>query len=364
MYCRLKFNDVSNLHFPNSYSNGTTTNTINAWIAQVLNGTVLPQNLPTTPFDVSNCVVVGSLPDQVDVTNLTVSVANNTVQFTKRHSQNTNFTSNFRIYSDGSTVARRFGIPRFLSSNNTNEQPAAFNSGVSGWFQNTDTTIGTAGLGGAEYQFFISAHWIIWSVIDINGVGGTAGIFDVESTGSDVWARSINSLYSPQIFITSTGAFWPSTTLEQFTENANGITTGIYSNLMYNGEGDFINRGTLRTTGVHEETSGDILPELYPDINSAIFSTRDDIGDTQNYMIPVYMHGGYPLSTINPGGRAILNGRIPFLWRTSDNAGQTGQTATVGGVEYRFVRMHSCGGTTNTGRNAAVYMVPTTIGGV
>lgn len=362
MYCRLKFNDVSNLHFPVSYSNGTISAPICAWITNVLNGTVLPQNLPTEPFDVSNCVVVGSLPTQVSVAFATTTYANNTVQFTKRHSQNTNFSSLFRIYSDDANTARRHGIARMLSRNSTNEQPGAFSQG-SGWF-NADQGIGIHNLGGAEYQFFISAHWIIWSVIDSTGAGGTAGIFDVESTGSDVWARSINSLYSPQILITSTGQFWPSTTLRQFTENGNGILTGIHSNLMYDGDGNFSNRGQQRSTGVHQSNSGSLVPEIYPDINSTIFSTRDDIGDTQNYMIPVYMHGGYFLSTTGPTTRAILNGRIPFLWRTSDNAGQTGQAATVSGVEYRFVRMHSCGSAGNTNRNAAVYMVPTTIGGV
>lgn len=363
MYCRLKFNSINNLHFPNSYSNGTTSATISSWIAQVLNGTVLPQNLPTEPFDVSNCVVVGSRPTQVPTVGVTgVMVSNGAVQFTKRHSQNTNFTSLFRIYSDGNSTARRSGIARMMSSNGTNEQPAAVNVN-SGWFAG-DLAIGVHGLGGAEYQFFISAHWIIWSVIDSTGAGGTAGIFDVESTGSDVWARSINSLYSPQILITSTGQIWPSTTLQQFSESGNGVNTGTYSNLMYNGEGDFNNRAVFRGAGVHSMSNGNILPEIYPDIGSTIFSTRDDIGDTQNYMIPVYLHGGYHLSTTNPSTRAILNGRIPFLWRTSDNAGQTGQAATVGGVEYRFVRMHSCGSTGNTNRNAAVYMVPTTIGGV
>lgn len=363
MYCRLKFNDVSNLHFPSNHSNGSISQSINFWIRDVLNGAVLPQNLPTEPFDVSNCVVVGSLPTQVPtVIATTISVSNNTVQFTKQHSQNTNFSSLFRIYSDGNHIARRSGIARMLSSNSTNERPAAFST-TSGWFGGDQIT-GIHGLGGAEYQFFISAHWIIWSVIDSTGAGGTAGIFDVESTGSDVWARSINSLYSPQILITANGEFWPSTTLQQFNENANGTQTGIHSNLMYNGDNNFTSRGQQRSTGVHQSNSGSIIPEIYPDINSTIFSTRDDIGDTQNYMIPVYMHGGYHLSTTNPNTRAILNGRIPFLWRTSDNAGQTGQSATVGGVEYRFVRMHSCGSTTNVSRNAAVYMVPTTIGGV
>jgi hypothetical protein len=224
----------------------------------------------------------------------------------------------------------------------------------------------THGVAGCEMQFFISSHWVIWSIIDANGRGGTAGIYDVESTGQDVWARSLNGLYSPQIFISAYGQLWPSSSTSRVTAAVSQESqTAIYSNLMYNGDNGFTNRGEIGI-GVYSTTGGpSVRPVLYPDTGAAMFSTRDQIGDTQNYMIPVYCHPNIHYSTTAPANRAILNGRIPFLWRTTDTAGQTGQTATVGGTEYRFVRLHATGTTTTTAElNAATYMVPTTIGGV
>ncbi len=213
-------------------------------------------------------------------------------------------------------------------------------------------------------QFFISSHWVIWSILDGQGRGGTAGIYDVESTGQDVWARSLNSLYSPQVFITSHGGSWPSSSTSRFSEvDAQRNIVGIYSNLMYNGDGTFTNAGTQHR-GVYDYSRGSGNPMLYPDPFSTFFSTRDNIGDTQNYMMPVYFYAQNHTSSTVPASRRLLNGRIPFLWRTSDMAAQTGQAATVSGTEYRFVRLHACGSTGTTDLNAAVYMVPTTIGGV
>jgi hypothetical protein len=81
-------------------------------------------------------------------------------------------------------------------------------------------------------------------------------------------------------------------------------------------------------------------------------------------MVPVYFQTFPHQSVTTPPNRALLHGRVPFLWRTTDNAGQTGQKATVGGVEYRFVRMHACGTAGTADTNAATYMVPTSIGGL
>ncbi len=375
MYCRFKF-EAGDFHFNTSVGGKR----ISQWIRDVLNGTNTPAQLPSAAFDLSNCVIEGSLPSNIIVsatvttsTNTTLQTTENFIQFSKEHSQNSNFVNLFRIYQNQFNNTTRAGTPRLLSSNETNEQPFAA-ARYMAWFQENTTsdtvdqgyTHLTHGLSEAEYQFFISSHWVIWSVISPDGSGGTAGIFDVESTGQDVWARTLNSLYSPQIFITSNGAAWPTSDTPRIAENTRGIRFGIYSNLMYNGDDGFVNRGTIFVpTGIHQLVSGNVTPVLYPDPGSTFYSTRDEIGDTQNYMMPVYMYSGYMLSTTTPPDRATLNGRIPFLWRTSDNAAQTGQKASVGGVEYRFVRMHPCSGINSTGNiNAATYMVPTTIGGI
>jgi hypothetical protein len=289
-------------------------------------------------------------------------LAANWIQFTKRHSQNANFVDLFRIHQ--SAVLNNSFLPRMLSSNSTNMVPAPVDSS-NYWFNTTNnSTAMTHGLSAVEFQFFISQHWVIWSTIDGQGRGGTAGIYEVESTGQDVWARSINSLYSPQIFISAAGSVWPSTTQLRVTDSAaSSFETAMYGNLMYNGDSTFTNRGQVGL-GQLSQSRGTVMPQLYPDINTSFFPTRDQIGDTQNYMIPVYFHTSHTNSTTVPAARATLNGRIPFLWRTTDNAAQTGQKATVSGTEYRFVRLHSCGTTGTTGVNAATYMVPTLIGGI
>mgnify|MGYP001027454861 CR=1 FL=1 len=374
MYCRLKF-EAGNIHFNDSFSGKS----ISRWIQDVLNGTNTPAELPSAAFNLSNCVVEGSLPSNITVTHdlytsssPDLQTTQNYLQFTKQHSQNSNFVKLFRIYQNQYWNYTRAGAPRMFSANATNGQPTAPGRYLQWYNETTGNSTSTGythlehGLSEAEYQFFISSHWVIWSVISPGGSGGTAGLFDVESTGQDVWARTLNSLYSPQIFITSNGATWPTSDTPRVTEDSKGIRFGIYSNLMYNGDDGFVNRGTIFTpVGIHQIDVGDVTPVLYPDPGSSFYSTRDNIGDTQNFMMPVYMYSGFMQSTTTPPNRATLNGRIPFLWRTTDNAAQTGQKATVGGVEYRFVRMHPCSGIgTTSDINAATYMVPTTIGGV
>lgn len=363
MYLRLKFTAAS--QFMDTL---VDSKPISQWVSEVLSGVTLPQNLPSTAFDLSNCVVQGSLPTNITVThnNTTVTtvltrIAECFLQFEKRHSQNDNFVNLFRIHHQG--VSNQSFQPRLLSSNGTNMQPTATTS-ATWWHNATNTTFMNHSLSAGEMQFFISTHWVIWSWLDSSGRGGTAGIYDVESTGQDVWARTLNSLYSPQIYISSYGGSWPSSSTLRTTEViADRNQLAIFSNLMYNGDSGFANLGQIHQ-GHYSFGRDQIHPMLYPNPNSAFYPTRDNIGDTQNYMMPVYFYANDHQAATIPSRRALLNGRVPFLWRTSDNAAQTGQSATVGGVEYRFVRLHPCGSTATADVNAATYMVPTLIGGI
>lgn len=364
MYLRLKFTAATN-HMDTISTGG---NAISALIAQVLQGSRAISALPSAVFDLSNCVRLGSLPSNItvssNVSSSSVVFNRNTdcwLQFQKAHSQNANFVSLFRIHQNGLT--NQSWQPRYMSSNATNMRPETVAT-ANFWYNTQNTAYMTHGLASGEMQFFISTHWVIWNFIDGLGRGGTAGIYDVESTGQDVWARTLNSLYSPQIFITSHGASWPTTSTLRTTEaSAERNQLGIYSILMYNGDSGFANLGVLQQ-GHYSFGRDQIQPMLYPNPNSAFYPTRDNIGDTQNYMMPVYFYANDHQSNTIPSRRALLNGRVPFLWRTSDNAAQTGQAATVGGVEYRFVRLHPCGSTGTTDINAATYMVPTLIGGI
>jgi hypothetical protein len=362
MYLRLKF-------LSGSYHFNTVVNSrsIADWISRALNGTTAISALPTSLFDVPNCQLIGSLPPKVTVNFLsaggagTTIIGNTYLEFVKRHNQNDNFSSLLRIYQQ--SVYNVGFQPRYFSSNATNMQPNAVNDGLF-WHGGTSSNYMTHGVSDTEFQFFISNHWIIWTTIDSQGRGGSAGLFDVESTGQDTWASTLNSLYSPQFYISAHGALWPKSATLRVTEaQAERTQVGIYSNLMYNGDAGFTNRGTINY-GLFAMTRGTPLPQIHPDPTATIFSTRNNIGDTQNYMIPVYFHTGSHLSDNIPSNRALLTGRVPFLWRTSDNAAQTGQKATVGGVEYRFVRIHPCGQAAAGPINAATYMVPTTIGGI
>jgi len=362
MYLRLKF--LSGAYHFNTV---VSSRSVAEWISRALNGTTAISALPSTLFDIPNCQLIGSLPPKVTATYLAaggsgLDLVNNTyLQFTKRHNQNDNFSSLFRVYQQ--SLYNNSFQPRYFSSNATNMQPSSVSDTLM-WHGVTSTNYMTHGVSETEFQFFISNHWIIWTTIDGSGRGGSAGVFDVESTGQDTWARTLNSLYSPQFYLSGHGQLWPSSATLRVTEaNAERAQVAIYSNLMYNGDASFTNRGTINY-GLFAMTRGTQLPQLHPDPVSAIFPTRNDIGDTQNYMVPVYFHTGSHLSDTLPANRALLTGRVPFLWRTSDNAAQTGQKAAVGGVEYRFVRMHACGQAATSPINAATYMVPTTIGGI
>lgn len=363
MYLRLKFTAVTN-HMDTTVSGQP----ISQWVQQVLSGSITTNQLPSAAFDLSNCLRLGSLPSTITVsfvnsasTSTQIRQDNCYLQFEKRHSQNANFVSLLRIYQNA--LNNQSWQPRYLSSNATNMRPSAVDIGQF-WYNTQNTQYMTHGVNAGEMQFFISTHWVIWNFIDASGRGGTAALFDVESTGQDVWARTLNSLYSPQFFTTSHGALWPtSSTLRVGEASSERVQMGIYSNLMYNGDSQFQNLGNLNQ-GHYSYGRDQIQPMLYPNPWGAFFPTRDNIGDTQNYMMPVYFYANDHQSTTIPSRRALLNGRVPFLWRTSDNAAQTGQAATVGGTEYRFVRLHPCGITTAADTNAATYMVPTLIGGI
>jgi hypothetical protein len=364
MYLRLKFSSSVN-HFNTTVS----TKPMSQWIREAIIGTTALNALPSSAFDISSCERIGSLPDNITVTSAVASgstaavATGNYLQFSAAHSQNSNLVSLFRIYQNNVTN-QSFG-PRILTPNGLNELPTTWSS-TQFWHSTTNTAYMQHGLRDVEFQFFISAHWVIWTTIDSVSRGGTAGLFQVEATGADTWARNLNNQYGAQFFITAHGRFWPAATatISSETEGTNtAAQVGIYMPQSYNGDGTFTNRGIL-TFGRPSQGSGSVNPWIWPDTSTALYPTRDDIGDTQNYMIPVYFDGPFRNTTIQaPGGRNALIGRVPFLWRTSDFAGQSGQAATVSGVEYRFVRLHPVAISTSN-VNAGVYMVPTTIGGV
>lgn len=363
MYLRLKFT-AGVKHF----NTVVATKSIVQWIQEALTGVTAVSALPSAAFELINCVKQGSLDPKITATSVvtgsadpTTAIRDTYLQFQKRHNQNDNFVSLFRIHQ--SSFANQSFSPRMYSANVTNIQPSPVDTG-NFWMNANNTTYMTHGLASVEFQFFISQHWVIWSTIDSEGRGGTASLFDVESTGQDVWAKTLNSLYTPQFFLSAHGGRWPSTTTLRVSEDqAQRSSYSLHSNLMYNGDSGFVNRGGIDQTGIYGHAYEVVVPLLYPDTRTAIFPTRDNIGDTQNYMIPVYFHTNVRPSVTIPANRALLTGRVPFLWRTSDTAAQTGQTASVGGVEYRFVRLHACGTIyTTTEINAATYMVPTSIG--
>jgi len=328
MYLRLKFTATSN-HFDSVVN----SKPVSQHIKEALDGTTAISALPASVFDINNCVRLGSLP-----TTVAVSFANSTstdsntrnagcyIQFQKTHSQIANSSNLFRIHQN--SWNNMGWQPRLLSSNSTNQVPVGTNT--TDWWLSTNVTTNyfTHGVSNCEMQFFISTHWVIWSILDGTGKGGTAGLFDVESTGQDTWARTLNSLYSPQ-----------------------------------SGDATFTNRGG-NNQGVYTYGRGNVTPMIYPDPWTCFFSTKDSIGDTQNYMIPVQFYTNNTSSGLTPTSRATLNGRVPLFWRTTDNAAQTGQAVTVNGTEYRFIRMHPCGSNSTTDVNAATYLVPTLVGGI
>jgi len=364
MYLRLKFTATSN-HFDSLVN----SKPVSQHIKEALDGTTAISALPASVFDINNCVRLGSLP-----TTVVVSFANSTssdqnqrnvgcyIQFQKTHSQIANSSNLFRIHQN--SLTNMGWQPRLLSSNSTNIVPIG--TSTTDWWLSTNVTTNyfTHGVSNCEMQFFISTHWVIWSIIDGTGKGGTAGLFDVESTGQDVWARTLNSLYSPQFFMSSHGGRWPSSSTTRFSEDVSDrVQLYIGSNQMFTGDATFTNRGG-NNQGVYTYARGNVTPMIYPDPWTSFFSTKDSIGDTQNYMIPVQFHTNNSTSNVTTTGRATLNGRVPLFWRTTDNAAQTGQAVTVSGTEYRFIRMHPCGTTATSDINAATYLVPTLVGGI
>ena len=137
----------------------------------------------------------------------------------------------------------------------------------------------------------------------------------------------------------------------------------------------------FNTNGLHNKTPyfsdnirGMVTLPLYPQVIHKIMQSDSTVLNNPLYQVMAYTYGwtdnnndqtGY----MNPGVMA----KVPFLYRTADNADYQGSPVTVGSDTYRVIRWHKSGYNAgndydshddNEAGGLACYVVPQTIGGV
>lgn len=309
---------------------------------------------------------------------------------------NTNLTEitgswNTDLYSVDYSSTYEWRIKKFHHSKNTatSYTPAS----LAHWFQNT-STIGYANIQNynGTNPFPRSANTSYWANTNINSTtsktyqvhqwdrvlmfvsdywfivqiwAGTFmkqfAIFDYEDSVSDQYAFSVNPLVSPQIA-------WVSQVTDMTSGVAQTTSTVDYSMGRFS---YFERNGNIRTgaTQVSDDYWYGNLPSSMSHYQVSVLpiprisQTSVKISGGAGHMLsPVFVlpsTGTHQYSSVNYG-------KIPYLYRTTDDIAQAGDEITFGGVDYAVVPMHKCGGYAigdAASVNQACYLVPKTIGG-
>jgi hypothetical protein len=374
MYVKISFTN-------NNYSLRTTVSglTVADWIVGVINGTTEIAALPTAAFAINNCVKVGSKPSTLTMsTVIGGDDANPTrIIFYKEHHSVTGARRALQLANQISG-----GSPVFSWRTRVTDHPTSINfyepngTNFDGyWEQNGVYTTNVGSqlnpyTSAAELNFFLSEYWTIITFKDSNNFGGSSAMLEYEATGADTWARSIDDKFYPGFSIIAGGLYWPTSTYPTLETYQGRQDARITMGRMFDGSASTAYRHADGRRNGHQTETTYIYPMIWPTPATAVYPTRDSVGNSQNYLLPVYFYPGTPGygNTTQANSRGNGYGKIPNLYRTSDFIGQNGDEISIQGVSYRVVRMHRTGNNvesvagTNYG-HPACYLVPTTING-
>jgi hypothetical protein len=350
-----------------------TMNLLLADFQKILDGTVTATSgFNSNVADIAACEFSGSINSNIYHTvakhDSTTTTDEGYVQFKKRHHHyltDNNYDwerTNYIILSPGAD-----DVPSFNSFNKagTNGRPATNITG-STWIgsENIDFSMADAPC----FYFFISDYNFMWCMYNESRDEGTiGGVLDYEMTDADKHVfDNVTTNYCPMYI-------WAFDQAETY-QLIGTLPSVDYSNFWV-GRTDYLSNvgavdshetwsaateNALYTRGQYD---GNKYPSLYPAPYKRVMSAPLPAGDTAHQLHPVFVS---PHSNSDTGSDPIM-AKFPYIWRTTDDIGYTGQTITFNGVDYVVLVAHKTGGlsdadTTDNWANSC-YLFRKTIGG-
>lgn len=352
----------------------TVMNSILADFQNIFNGShTSTSDFNTSCVDVSSCEFSGSINSNIYHTAARDNSANSDdeghVTFKKRHHYY--LTDNSYTWERTARITLSLNssdVCQFNSANKigTNQLPQTSTNG-STWFGSED--INRLNLNNAPcFYFFISDYNFFWVLHDPSQDDGSiGGLMDYEITNADKYVfDNISTNYCPMYI----WAIQENNIYQQI-----GVVNNTDYSQMWFGRTDYLNNvGSISSHPGWSGTSESILrsyssndssnyPSLYPKPYLRMMSAPLPNGDSAHQLHPLFATGHTNSDlTSDP-----IMAKFPYIWRTTDDIGYTGQTITFDGVDYVVMIGHKSGGTsdadaTDNWANAS-YLFRKTIGG-
>lgn len=280
-----------------------------------------------------------------------------------------------------------------VNSSNTSGTYEAFGLNFTSHYNNSSSSNYTSRLFSnsvLNIEVFASKYWIIFVVNYISTTAGYTGnvvwaFLDIESDKQQEYSYTHSTWAGGQS--TYPGFSWvvknnkrdsvDIDTNDTFAQSMVGYAAqrNEQSGVQYQG------RLTFNTNGLYSKTPyfannqrGMVTLPLYPQTLFKIMQSDSTVLNNPLYQVMAYSYGWTDSNTdetgyMNPGVMA----KVPFLYRTADNADYQGSPVTVGSDTYRVIRWHKSGFNAgndydthddNEAGGLACYVVPQTIGGV
>jgi len=348
----------------------TAHNAIMADWVNIMNGTHTTVNdFDTAVADVSSCEFVGSPNTSIYHTVSYDSCASSSdegwLQLNKRHhhyltDSNYNMQRQIRCGISPSNgdmcgvVVGTASSTNFRPTTSTNFS-SGFTPGVNLYLNNSPT-----------FYFYVSDYWFMWQMYD-DQLNSTAwgGVLDYDITDHDKYVYdSVDSNYSPQVI-------WCGSMSSEFNTQQGSST--IYDaewagRINYLDRSGSIDSQNTWTTSFNEyiwgyaDTNGNKYPMMFPQNQRQQFPTPLTTGDQSHQLVPMFF---LPHSNSTTDSDPVVAG-FKYIWRTTDDIGNPGQTITFNGTDYVVMMGNKVGGSGGNDQNRigqACYLLQKTIGG-
>lgn len=361
---------------------GLTNNTTSAQsIMQDIYGALTGTITNTTNFDPVYCnralsTIDGSIHDVLADDNSTNvyynwGISNGRITFNKRH-HNYGVTTN-GVTQDAHTeniFAWNYNsdYPKWRTRNGSSSYFPYNNNSTSHYWVNNSSTYQAAFYPSQinRINIFASKYWFFVQFQESStnnlSLGGT---LDYEMDAQNAWAlHASGANFGPQFALhscmvnsqdggTGTSNDWFSIGYDDIpTHDQENYPNGNYTgSILQNGSGTY-------SMGYNTRHSREMC--LFPFPMNEIYQTKiNAVNSLVNPLYPVHVIGsGYSAAP-------LINAKVPYLYRTTDQIAPNIDTVTVNSADYRVLRMHKTHYNIRSASNyrTACYLLPETIGG-
>jgi hypothetical protein len=342
-------------------SNSTAGDAVMSDLFQAINGTITdPANFTSGYCNKELSEIHGSVSWGTTATDLYQPVYNsgNDFRFRKYHHNRDDAAS----YNPASIVGLYWDAhsdrPHFdMKTSSDNYVLSSANNRGTYWTADSGSSQPPGGIhnGYDRVLIFASAYWFVIQIYQGDRLM-TGGVFDFEDSAADTYAYGLNTDTSPQMF---------------FANDVQDMRSGQDSHQsIYWGRSHYMTvSGNIETNDTQRNEAGftggtitytNYVPSLFPAPMIPQSPGKITSGDG-HFLTPVFViptRGGSDLSMSSFG-------KIPYLYRTTDDLAQGGDLITYNTIDYMSLPMHKTGGD-NIGSQPLVanYLVPKLIGGV